>query len=420
MEQLLPTKEEWQALYKAMRQIEKLEPWKSIGETNIFGIQNPDTGELGFVSVMGMWEEYTAVALYLGAAGLYEFLNFEATGAELHHLVAAEGLVSIRHLQASFEERKFLAKEDHAVIKNLGLKFRNTWPFFRSYEAGLSPWFLNAGEVRFLTYALEQVPDIVFRFQRDVFLLECDEVEHYLVRVAHKDDAALAWHDEVLFVPPPEEKLLPPAEVDQTLVNAIKKLPKGRLEVEIDFFMLTQLIADRERPHFPYILMIADSQTGRIIGQKVVAVETTHEVMYTQVPMNILRQFASLGAMPRRIDTRPQWLYQMLKPLLKELKVELNQDDYLPALEDVQDGLMEFTQLDKTEMSSLFEGDHMQKVINTIPGLAELFEQLQVLESAVVDLEPDSSRLEELMKELNQIQVAIMQLTSDYMSDQAD
>ena len=177
-----------------MRQIEKLAPWKSIGETNIFGVKNPDTEELGFVSVMGMWEEYTAVALYLGAAGLYEFLNFEATGAELHHLVAAEGLVSIRYLQASFEERKFLAEEDHAVIKNLGLKFRNTWPFFRSYEAGLSPWFLNAGEVRFLTYALEQVPEIVLRFQRDVFLLDCDEVGHYLVRVAHKNGASLVWY----------------------------------------------------------------------------------------------------------------------------------------------------------------------------------------------------------------------------------
>ena len=140
--------------------------------------------------------------------------------------------------------------------------------------------------------------------------------------------------------------------------------------------MLTQAIADRERPHFSYILMIVDSQTGRIIGQKVVAVETTHEVMYTQVPMNILREFASLGVMPQRIDTRPQWLYQMLKPLLKELKIELNQDDYLPALEDVQDGLMEFTQLDKTEMSSLFESDLMQEVMNAIPGLAELGEQL--------------------------------------------
>ncbi len=35
-------------------------------EGDVFGVQDPDTGELGFVSVMGMLGEHYAVSVYLG------------------------------------------------------------------------------------------------------------------------------------------------------------------------------------------------------------------------------------------------------------------------------------------------------------------------------------------------------------------
>ncbi|MCC6568662.1 MAG: hypothetical protein IT315_05445, partial [Anaerolineales bacterium] len=48
-----PSLEEWRKLYDLMAQLKDLAPWEWMEEDDIFGIQMPETGELGFISVMG-------------------------------------------------------------------------------------------------------------------------------------------------------------------------------------------------------------------------------------------------------------------------------------------------------------------------------------------------------------------------------
>ena len=57
--------------------------------------------------------------------------------------VVAGRVLEIPQLQASFEDRGHLQKEDRDVIKKLGLKFRgaNSWPMFRNYAPECSPGF---------------------------------------------------------------------------------------------------------------------------------------------------------------------------------------------------------------------------------------------------------------------------------------
>lgn len=44
-------------------------------EEDIFGIRHPDSGEMGFISVMGALGERTAVGVCLGTRALAEFLE---------------------------------------------------------------------------------------------------------------------------------------------------------------------------------------------------------------------------------------------------------------------------------------------------------------------------------------------------------
>ena len=165
-----PTIDEWRELYESAVRVKELAPWGWMTEADVFGVQNPETDELGFVSVMGMLGEHYAMSLYLGPKGLYEFWEFE----EIGHLASPEGLLEIPQLQASFENRDELHKKDREVIKGLGLKFRgrHAWPMFRSYRPGFAPWFLEAEEARFLRYALDQLVDVAPRFREDPSLLE--------------------------------------------------------------------------------------------------------------------------------------------------------------------------------------------------------------------------------------------------------
>lgn len=70
-ELLLPSHEEATALYHLASEIRALAPWGWMEETDVFGVQDPHTDELGFVSIMGNVGEYEAVAVYRGAKGLY-------------------------------------------------------------------------------------------------------------------------------------------------------------------------------------------------------------------------------------------------------------------------------------------------------------------------------------------------------------
>src|SRR5919199_91997 len=175
-------------LYASAVRVKALAPWEWMTEADVFGVQNPETDELGFVSVMGMLGEHYAVSLYLGSKGLYEFWVFE----EIGHLASPEGLLEIPQLQASFENRNELHNKDREVIKELGLKFRgrHAWPMFRSYRPGFAPWFVEAEEARFLTYALDQLLDVAPRFREDPSLLESSD-ESYLVRAPRREGGTL-------------------------------------------------------------------------------------------------------------------------------------------------------------------------------------------------------------------------------------
>ena len=115
-----PTLNEWRKLYEAAMQVKEIAPWEWMEEIDVFGVQDPETEELGFVSVMGMLGEHFSLAVYLGPEGLYRFREFQEMGAS----APAEALLEIPHLQASFEDRNELTQKDRDQIKKLGLKFR--------------------------------------------------------------------------------------------------------------------------------------------------------------------------------------------------------------------------------------------------------------------------------------------------------
>ena len=50
----LPTNEQWRRLYETAALVKELSPWKWMTEIDVFDVQDPNTEEIGFVSVMGM------------------------------------------------------------------------------------------------------------------------------------------------------------------------------------------------------------------------------------------------------------------------------------------------------------------------------------------------------------------------------
>ena len=137
MSNKLPSIQEWKDLYDAAIEFKKMECWNWMWDFDIFGVQNPVSGEISCCVMGGVGELY-ALAVYLGTEGLEGYLKIRSEEISLSDI---DMLHIQKCLMASFEDRNFLQKPDLQVVKKLNLKFRgrNLWPLFRSYRPGYLP-----------------------------------------------------------------------------------------------------------------------------------------------------------------------------------------------------------------------------------------------------------------------------------------
>jgi hypothetical protein len=333
-----PTLEEWRRLYEAASRLKEVAPWDWLMEADIFGVQNPETGELGFVSVMGARGEHFAVALYLGSAGLYGFWALESAGDSL----PPETVLEIPQLQAAFNDRELLHKQDREVLKQLGLKFRgrNAWPQFRSYRPGFFPWFLTAAEARFLTAALEQTPEMARRIEADRSLLRPGGKYEFLVRVPRPTNGDLSWEDQIKYVPPPEVDIK--LEMNLPALDNLRHLPRSDREIEMDLFLLpTPVREGKERPFFPYMLLTVDAESGMVLDTELLNPLPSLEALWGSVPLNVVYQLTVVGFIPRLIRVRSDLLFQLLQTLAAELQFRVKRSARLRNLDPAKEFLIE-------------------------------------------------------------------------------
>ena len=335
-----PSLEQWRRLYALATAFRDLAPWQWMEEVDLFGVQQPQTGEVGFVSVMGKLGEHFAASLYLGAASLYSFWNMEQSGPD----EAPERLLEIPQLQLSFEDRGELMKQDRAVIKELGLKFRGAqaWPLFRSYRPGFFPWLLEAEEAEVLGWALEQLVEVAPRFREDQTLRKELRKQRYLIRVPEQEGDTLVWHDVIGPVEPPESPSIS-IEVSNKLMEAIRRLPQGNLQVEADFWPAPVRIGKAgERPQVGYMLLVVEARNGFVVGQDVLTAEPSLEAMYGSVPGRLLQSFVPLGMRPSVVNVRSPLLASLLTPVAGVLGMQIKRVRRLPALAEAQAELDRF------------------------------------------------------------------------------
>ena len=339
MAELGPTLNEWHELYQATIRIKEIAPWEWMTETDIFGVQDPETGEIGFVSVMGMLGEHLALAVYLGAEGLYSFWALE----EMADDAPPEAFLNMPHLQASFEDRGELTNKDRTLIKQLGLRFRGrqAWPMFRSYRPGYLPWYLEPQEVRCLTYALEQAAEVALRFKEKPAILEPIDEESYLVRVPRQVGSGLVWEDKVMRVPPPE-----PEEISVTMdleaLEYIQQLPQSEHTLEVDLVLLPIHIREKgERPYMPHMLLMVESESGFILSHELLGPEPGLPELWGSVPMLVVHQLARMGTRPRNIRVRTFQLFALVQLLAQELGFGVERSARLRSLERAQDALFQ-------------------------------------------------------------------------------
>lgn len=318
-------------LYSAAANVRDIAPWEFMSETDVFGVKDPETKRIGFVSATGVAGEYCAVVVYLGAEGLYGFWDLQhADQEELENLV-----FEIPHLHLSFENRGNLDNNDREAIKRSGITFRGrgAWPMFRSYRPGFLPWYIEAHEARFMTCVLEQLLDVAPRYLNDVMLLAPEDEFGYLVRVPRKRGNTMLWSDKIVQVAPPESPDILIA-LDKEKIGDVMNLRRGVGALEVDFFMVPVIIHEEgTRPFYPYLLLTMDVKSGKMFSGELLRVSSSLEDMWGKIPGHFADQLLQIGYIPRTIRVRSGLLAELFKPLAEELHFTIVVSDELSNLE---------------------------------------------------------------------------------------
>jgi hypothetical protein len=336
-----PSLQEWQVLYQAAVEFRDLAPWEWMYDSDLFGVQNPASGEIGYCCVMGNLGEHFALGVYLGSEGLAGYRKIES--GELYPPDATALLHYQKCLMASFEDRAYLDRQDLGQIKMLGLKFRgrSAWPLFRSYRPDYHPWFVTADETRFLSLALEQATDVAQRFGEDANLLTPPREGLYLVRIPETDGAAVRWRDQWLAPAPLPETASVAPPIDELRIQRIKQASIARQGVwEADFFLSPTPIQENkgQRPYYPYMCLWVDRRSGMVLPPHLAAPDRRD----AEFPQHFLTLVEQAAALPQEVCVVTQEVYELLEPITGRLGVKLRRSRRLGALEDARNSLMGF------------------------------------------------------------------------------
>jgi hypothetical protein len=324
-------------LFDLAVQTKELQPWRWMEETDVIGIEHPETGEIGFISVMGAIGEYEAVALYLGAEGLYGFIDLQQDSNP-------DWVIELAHLQVAFSERKYLEREDLKLIKELSLKFKaaGAWPMFRSFRVGYLPWLITVNEARFLMHALSQAIHVARRVRDEAqpfHPIGRNDQGGYLMRVSSKGPSGLIWEDQVWRIPPLTSEPIR-VIVDAAMLESLKQVPRSKFEFEIDLTLAPARIGPPgQRPVAAYMLMIADRDSGFIFGFELMSAQDSLAAMDSRIPNTVAKLLSQAQIVPARMTVRSDKLRTVLESLAQRLNIELRYADKLPSIDEAMESM---------------------------------------------------------------------------------
>lgn len=341
-----PQAEQFNDLCRLALEIAQLQPWRFMEETDVFGVQDPETGELGFVSVMGALGQYQAIAVYRGSEGLYGWIDFEdllqvdPTSEQAHDM-----LMEIPQLQLAFSPAGLLEKRDREKIRNSGLKFPGAKPVFRSYRPGYVPWFLTSAEASHLIHVLTQTIDVARRFEKDPDVITVGddaETETFMLRVPQIVDSQLVWTDRLQKIEPPPTKLIP-FSVSDAALRQLRAMPKhGTLEIDL-FRVPAKIGKPHERPRALYTLLVTDAESGFIYGCEALEARGGLDLLYASIPEKIAEMLLRTElSIPTQFDVRAERMFDVLEPLAGELGAAMCLVDELPAIDEAKMALLKY------------------------------------------------------------------------------
>jgi hypothetical protein len=323
-------KKYWLQLYEVAEEIKKLEPWNYLYDNDILTLVSPNYEYPIFATVMGRAGEFTGIAIYVGQE-INDLLNIIKEGYPEHMVLSYQNCFICNYIA-----RDELIPANKIIIKELGLKYRGVWTSFEHFESGYVPSELNIEQVKFLT-------DILGNFYMTFrAILEhgamCDFAGgETLLRIY--DEKVKLWHTMKcplnLSLPKPVYPEI--YMTDEVFLKRLKNTKSSKLILEMEFLNFIPIPIKGEkgkRDEFARPIIIAESINGMIyqcsLNKKS---DFKNEGDYYSNALNIIFEYLLKNGLPSKIIVRDEKTRLALKDSCEKLKIKLEIESELIAIE---------------------------------------------------------------------------------------
>ncbi|HNC46060.1 MAG TPA: hypothetical protein PLU80_17975, partial [Acidobacteriota bacterium] len=208
---------------------------------------------------------------------------------------------------------------------------------------GFVPWPVNAQEAQFLLHIIEQTMVVAQQLRENPKYLAPPKgklwqrftlAQKYLTRVPVQTGGSLSWKDEWLAPSPSPQPSSSLGTINEVQLERISKLPiRHGGTWEIDYFHTEAAIRDAEKPYFPIIGLVVESQSAMVI--------TPVMSKMGQIGTHLVEELFKIAdqhhVLPQTIlVTRPE-LKEFLSPAGKKLNISIKTARRLPGVEMARD-----------------------------------------------------------------------------------
>lgn len=324
-------------LYEQAKALRRMAPWQWMYDTDLFGVRNPDTGEVGYCCIMGRGGEFLGLAVYRGRAGLASYEKLQEINQD-GPMLPANPAFEQDCLMVSFNARQDIHEQEHERIRSLGLRFRGPthWPSFSDYSPGMFPWPIQTeAQGRFLLVAMQQAMEVATLCRQDQDLL--DHVEDSAPCLLVREQEGGNWQDQWLPMTTYEPDL--PAVITHSLFlrSNLGSLASANSEWAVDLFYFPNPVQEtpQQRPYLPLMLLVADLSTGLILGHTAYQPGEITEKLEGDF-VNICKE---AGELPHRMVMPSLEVMGYFKPFAQELDLKLEVNPQLKFLEEIKGSL---------------------------------------------------------------------------------
>lgn len=304
----------WRRLFSLGLDFKELKPWEWMGEDMMFGVMQPENGEIGYCVILGKNHPVQGLAVFKGNKGLHHYLYQWKT----QHKVDLSDCILL-----SFETIDRFWKEEKELFEWLEMEPENQYPLIRDYEAGMEAWPLEDEEkARLMMFAIEQSISMAIRFKKERVLSSPSDPENLriLIRAPFRKGAMLLWKDQW--------KEIKEEYQDGAAAKANKLFLRsncGDLPIRANKKWLIEVFSfpkmrkpPAQRPYYPYALIVADQNGEAFIGEFMFKPADLHE--HLQIRVKDLLVFE--GYKPAIFEIVGNESFQLLAEITKELKIK--------------------------------------------------------------------------------------------------